>query len=119
MANARVMVVDDEPIVSEVVERYLVREGFQVSVAHDGEEAAEREQQSQRIEAQPRPDLDDTGEAADREDDPDRRGRRHRPSLHEPHPPEDDGGPEVLHEEGDSYGDTGDRREVPVRAHGE
>jgi len=42
MANGRVLVVDDEPIVSEVVERYLVREGFEVSVAHDGDSALER-----------------------------------------------------------------------------
>ena len=37
-AEARVLVVDDEPIVTEVVERYLVREGFRVTV-RDGRAA--------------------------------------------------------------------------------
>jgi DNA-binding response OmpR family regulator len=45
MASGRVLVVDDEPIVSEVVERYLVREGFEVSVARDGEAALEQARQ--------------------------------------------------------------------------
>ena len=36
MSGERVLVVDDEPIVTEVVQRYLVREGFQVDVAADG-----------------------------------------------------------------------------------
>lgn len=35
----RVLVVDDEPIVTEGIERYLSREGFDVETAHDGEEA--------------------------------------------------------------------------------
>ena len=35
----RVLVVDDEPVVTEVVERYLRREGFEVSIARDGSEA--------------------------------------------------------------------------------
>ncbi len=35
----RVLVVDDERTVTEVVERYLRREGFDVAVAGDGEEA--------------------------------------------------------------------------------
>src|ERR1043166_8890509 len=39
MANTRVLVVDDEPIVSEVVQRYLIREGYQVSIAADGRSA--------------------------------------------------------------------------------
>jgi DNA-binding response OmpR family regulator len=39
MAKVRVLVVDDEPIVSEVVQRYLVREGYEVAVAQDGEAA--------------------------------------------------------------------------------
>jgi DNA-binding response OmpR family regulator len=34
--NEKILVVDDEPIVTEVVERYLVREGFRVAVVHDG-----------------------------------------------------------------------------------
>ena len=42
MASARVLVVDDEPIVSEVVQRYLVREGYEVVLAEDGEAALER-----------------------------------------------------------------------------
>ena len=35
---ARVLVVEDEPTVSEVVERYLRREGYEVAVAADGSE---------------------------------------------------------------------------------
>jgi DNA-binding response OmpR family regulator len=34
--NEKILVVDDEPIVTEVVERYLVREGFRVAVVRDG-----------------------------------------------------------------------------------
>jgi DNA-binding response OmpR family regulator len=44
--NERILVVDDEAIVTEVVQRYLIREGFTVSLARDGEaalEAARRE----------------------------------------------------------------------------
>jgi two-component system, OmpR family, response regulator ResD len=36
MAAQRVLVVEDEPMVAEVVERYLRRDGFEVSVASDG-----------------------------------------------------------------------------------
>jgi DNA-binding response OmpR family regulator len=39
MAPARVLVVDDETMVTEVVGRYLEREGFEVALAADGEEA--------------------------------------------------------------------------------
>ncbi len=39
MGHERVLVVDDEAIVTEVVERYLVREGYNVTVAGDGETA--------------------------------------------------------------------------------
>jgi DNA-binding response OmpR family regulator len=39
MAKRRVLVVDDEPIVREVLERYLEREGFEVTTAEDGESA--------------------------------------------------------------------------------
>ena len=39
MSNERVLVVDDEPIVTEVVQRYLVREGYHVMMAADGETA--------------------------------------------------------------------------------
>ena len=35
---ARVLVVEDAPTVSEVVERYLLREGYEVAVAADGSE---------------------------------------------------------------------------------
>ena len=35
----RVLVVDDQPTVTEVVERYLLREGYDVSIAADGAEA--------------------------------------------------------------------------------
>ena len=41
MSQERVLVVDDEPIVTEVVQRYLIREGYQVTVAADGETALE------------------------------------------------------------------------------
>ena len=39
MAPARVLVVDDEKMVTEVVGSYLEREGFEVALAADGEEA--------------------------------------------------------------------------------
>jgi DNA-binding response OmpR family regulator len=42
MAGASVLVVDDEPMVREVLERYLTAEGFAVGVATDGEEALVR-----------------------------------------------------------------------------
>ena len=42
MATGKVLIVEDEPIVSEVVERYLIREGFEVAVARDGLAALER-----------------------------------------------------------------------------
>jgi len=35
----RILVVDDEPMVAEVVKRYLEREGFQVAIAGDGANA--------------------------------------------------------------------------------
>jgi DNA-binding response OmpR family regulator len=38
-APARVLVVDDEPMVRDVLARYLQKEGFQVEVAEDGEGA--------------------------------------------------------------------------------
>ena len=37
----RVLVVDDEPMVAEVVERYLRQEGYEVSIAIDGAKAVE------------------------------------------------------------------------------
>ncbi|HYU18935.1 MAG TPA: response regulator transcription factor [Chloroflexota bacterium] len=39
MSQERVLIVDDEPIVTDVVLRYLAREGYQVTVASDGETA--------------------------------------------------------------------------------
>jgi DNA-binding response OmpR family regulator len=39
MARYRILVVDDEPVVTEVVERYLLNEGFEVSTAVDGDDA--------------------------------------------------------------------------------
>jgi two-component system response regulator ResD len=41
-AETRVLVVDDEPMVREVLSRYLQREGFEVDVAADGEVALAR-----------------------------------------------------------------------------
>ena len=40
-AEARVLVVDDEPIVRDVLSRYLSREGFEVETAADGQAALE------------------------------------------------------------------------------
>src|SRR5438093_10515083 len=37
--NEQILVVDDEPIVTEVVAKYLVREGFRVTVVRDGQAA--------------------------------------------------------------------------------
>lgn len=39
--NARVLVVDDEPMIREVVARYLEREGYEVETASDGRQAAD------------------------------------------------------------------------------
>jgi two-component system response regulator ResD len=39
MAGARVLVVDDEPMVREVLARYLEQEGYAVDLAEDGEQA--------------------------------------------------------------------------------
>ena len=41
MAGASVLIVDDEPMVREVVGRYLRRDGFEVTTAADGAEALE------------------------------------------------------------------------------
>ena len=38
--NEHILVVDDEAIVTEVVERYLIRDGYQVTVVRDGNETA-------------------------------------------------------------------------------
>jgi len=37
--DAKILLVDDEPMVADVVERYLRREGFSVLLAADGEAA--------------------------------------------------------------------------------
>ena len=50
MPQGRVLVVDDETMVTEVVGRYLQREGFDVDLAGDGEEAL-------RLAREQRPDL--------------------------------------------------------------
>jgi DNA-binding response OmpR family regulator len=42
MAGRRVLVVDDEPMVRDVLERYLRLEGFEVATAGDGQQALER-----------------------------------------------------------------------------
>src|SRR5215216_5636670 len=39
MGEDRILVVEDEPIVAEVVERYLRRDGHAVRVVHDGDAA--------------------------------------------------------------------------------
>jgi two-component system, OmpR family, response regulator VicR len=41
-ARARVLVVDDEPVVCDVLARYLERDGFEVHTAADGEDAIAR-----------------------------------------------------------------------------
>ncbi|MGH2739253.1 MAG: response regulator transcription factor [Actinomycetota bacterium] len=41
-SSPRVLVVDDEPIVREVLSRYLTREGFEVDTAEDGQAALDR-----------------------------------------------------------------------------
>jgi DNA-binding response OmpR family regulator len=41
-ARARVLVVDDEPVVCDVLARYLERDGFEVHTAVDGEDAIAR-----------------------------------------------------------------------------
>ena len=38
----RVLVIDDDPTLAEVVERYLEREGFTVEVRADGEQGLDR-----------------------------------------------------------------------------
>jgi DNA-binding response OmpR family regulator len=42
MSEATVLIVDDEPLVREILSRYLTREGFAVAIASDGREALER-----------------------------------------------------------------------------
>jgi DNA-binding response OmpR family regulator len=42
MKGRRVLVVDDEPMVREVLERYLRLEGFEVATAEDGQQALDR-----------------------------------------------------------------------------
>ncbi|MCC7367520.1 MAG: response regulator transcription factor [Chloroflexi bacterium] len=46
MSGERILVVDDEAIVTEVVQRYLLREGFQVDAAADGRTALRLARQS-------------------------------------------------------------------------
>jgi DNA-binding response OmpR family regulator len=42
MAQNRVLVIDDEPKITEVLKLYLEREGFQVAIAGSGKQALER-----------------------------------------------------------------------------
>src|SRR5262249_56278256 len=42
MPEATVLVVDDEPLVREILSRYLTREGFAVQTAADGQQGLER-----------------------------------------------------------------------------
>jgi len=39
MADQRILIVEDEPMVAEVVERYLRRDGYDVRIVHDGRAA--------------------------------------------------------------------------------
>ena len=39
MSPDRILVIEDEPMVAEVVERYLRRDGYEVTLAHDGRAA--------------------------------------------------------------------------------
>ena len=39
MSPDRILVIEDEPMVAEVVERYLRRDGYEVTLAHDGHAA--------------------------------------------------------------------------------
>ena len=41
MDEERVLIVEDEPMVAEVVERYLRRDGYEVHIVHDGKAALE------------------------------------------------------------------------------
>ena len=42
MAGVKILVVDDEPSISEVVKLYLAREGFDATVVDDGQSALDR-----------------------------------------------------------------------------
>jgi DNA-binding response OmpR family regulator len=42
MSEGTVLIVDDEPLVREILSRYLTRDGFAVDTAEDGEQALER-----------------------------------------------------------------------------
>jgi DNA-binding response OmpR family regulator len=42
MPKATVLIVDDEPLVREILSRYLTRDGFAVDTAQDGEQGLER-----------------------------------------------------------------------------
>ncbi len=41
MSEGRILIVEDEPMVAEVVERYLRRDGYEVAIVHDGKAALE------------------------------------------------------------------------------
>ena len=44
--NHRILVVDDDPTISDVVARYLQGEGYEVDIALDGAEALDRARQN-------------------------------------------------------------------------
>ena len=53
----RVLVVDDEPMVREVLQRYLEREGYEVAVAEDGEAALDELHRDRPRSGRARPDA--------------------------------------------------------------
>ena len=42
MANEKILVVDDDANICELLRLYLTKEGYQVTVANDGEEGLEK-----------------------------------------------------------------------------
>ena len=47
MANEKILVVDDDANICELLRLYLTKEGYQVTVANDGEEGAGKVQRGQ------------------------------------------------------------------------
>ena len=47
MANEKILVVDDDANICELLRLYLTKEGYQVTVANDGEEGLEKVQRRQ------------------------------------------------------------------------
>ena len=48
MANEKILVVDDDANICELLRLYLTKEGYQVTVANDGEEGLESSTPSSR-----------------------------------------------------------------------